>query len=313
MACEPKRISELTRTKTLNPEDLFTLVQCGENKAINAEDLINEIIKLVGGDGDALCLALQAKNLAMKASADAEQALKDMCKAFNLAKKALDTACSFSSRLDRIETIVNRFEELQQNIDILNQYIEQLKNRDIHLTSTTDPSTGVTTYTLTQDSLDGESTTQIGTIQVTNYTSGDEYITVTNGKIGLNANKLKYTGVAPINVSSDREISLDAAALAGQNIAYNTSTKKFDVTLPSGDKSLGDLTDTTISTPPSEGDILYYDGSKWINKPLADLLLWKKASDANGDYLTPNDINKGSVGEQGTVRAGKIYSNTNQS
>ena len=25
MACEPKRISELTRTKTLNPEDLFTL------------------------------------------------------------------------------------------------------------------------------------------------------------------------------------------------------------------------------------------------------------------------------------------------
>jgi hypothetical protein len=66
-----------------------------------------------------------------------------------LAQKALDTACSFSSRLDRVETIINKFKELQQNIDILNQYIEQLKNRDIHLTSTTDPSTGVTTYTLT--------------------------------------------------------------------------------------------------------------------------------------------------------------------
>lgn len=306
MACEPKRISELTRTKTLNPEDLFTLVQCGENKAINAEDLINEIIKLVGGDGDALCLALQAKNLAMKASADAEQALKDVCKAFNLAKKALDTACSFSSRLDRIETIVNRFEELQQNIDILNQYIEQLKNRDIHLTSNTDPSTGITTYTLTQDSLDGESTTQIGTIQVTNYTSGDEYITVTNGKIGLNANKLKYTGVAPINVNPDREISLDVQALAGNGITYNSSTNKLDAA-----DTLGELTDTTITTP-SEGDILYYNGSKWINKPLSSLLLWKLKTENNETFLTPND-DPISVGEQGIVKAGKLYSTSNES
>lgn len=308
MACEPKRISELTRTKTLNPEDLFTLVQCGENKAINAEDLINEIIKLVGGDGDALCLALQAKNLAMKASADAEQALKDVCKAFNLAKKALDTACSFSSRLDRIETIVNRFEELQQNIDILNQYIEQLKNRDIHLTSITDPSTGITTYTLTQDSLDGESTTQIGTIQVTNYTSGDEYITVTNGKIGLNANKLKYTGVAPINVSSDRKISLDVQALAGSGVTYNSSTNKLDVA-----DALRELTDTDIDINSLHGgDILYYDGTnnKWINKPLADLLLWKKVGTGSSAYLTPNTTANGSVGASGTVKAGKLYSTT---
>lgn len=36
--------------------------------------------------------------------------------------------------------------------------------------------------------------------------------------------------------------------------------------------SLSDLTDITLSAGITEGSLLIYDGSKWVNRPLADIL-----------------------------------------
>ena len=41
-------------------------------------------------------------------------------------------------------------------------------------------------------------------------------------------------------------------------------------TLPTGAETLNDLSD--VQTTPQTGDVLYFDGTKWINKPISDLI-----------------------------------------
>ena len=75
-----------------------------------------------------------------------------------------------------------------------------------------------------------------------------------------------------------------STVLGGVKIGYSQSGKKYPVKLdssnkayvdltglPTGAENLDDLGDVELASPQS-GDILYYDGTKWVNTDLATLV-----------------------------------------
>lgn len=347
MNCEPKKISELLKTSTLHPEDLIPLVQCGVNKAINAKDLIDQIIALAqeSGDQNALCLALQAKNLAMKASADAEQALKDICKAIVLAQKALDAVCSLTSRVNELERTIDR---LQRELNELKKIVEYIRNRSYEVVKTVNETNHTTTYTLRFKDEDTEWTNVDVPIEIINYygdgdNNGDGFIKVVNGKITFDSTKLpKYTGDenfihvddstkeisfngyegdAFINVdnSQNKKISFEGY-VGGTNISINDKTISFTGDIPNqltAEPPLEIVNNTIrIKKPTRSNQILLFDGTNWT---FADYNsggestphLWKigtyRIGDKDETCLVPND-DIPEVTANMSVRAGKIYS-----
>ena len=335
MNCEPKKISELLKTSTLHPEDLIPLVQCGVNKAINAKDLIDQIIALAqeSGDQNALCLALQAKNLAMKASADAEQALKDICKAIVLAQKALDAVCSLTSRVNELERTIDR---LQRELNELKKIVEYIRNRSYEVVKTVNETNHTTTYTLRFKDEDTEWTNVDVPIEIINYygdgdNNGNGFIKVVDGKITFDSTKLpKYTGDEKFIHVDDgtKKISFKGYE-GGTNISVDNDNKRiiFTGTIP---KVLtytaklplqivdGENGSKIIQLKPADraNQILLFDGTNWT---FADYnsggesapQLWKIDTYNNGSTnetcLVPNyDLDNVTVNMP--VRAGKIYS-----
>lgn len=253
MNCEPKKISELLKTSTLHPEDLIPLVQCGVNKVINAKDLIDQIIALAqeSGDQNALCLALQAKNLAMKASADAEQALKDICKAIVLAQKALDAVCSLTSRVNELERTIDR---LQRELNELKKIVEYIRNRSYEVVKTVNETNHTTTYTLRFKDEDTEWTNVDVPIEIINYygdgdNDGNGFIKVVNGKITFDSTKLpKYTGDGNfINVNdSTKEISFNGYSGDDFITVDNSQNKKISFEGYEGDGNYIQIVGKTI-------------------------------------------------------------------
>lgn len=342
MNCEPKKISELLKTSTLHPEDLIPLVQCGVNKAINAKDLIDQIIALAqeSGDQNALCLALQAKNLAMKASADAEQALKDICKAIVLAQKALDAVCSLTSRVNELERTIDR---LQRELNELKKIVEYIRNRSYEVVKTVNETNHTTTYTLRFKDEDTEWTNVDVPIEIINYygdgdNNGNGFIKVVNGKITFDSTKLpKYTGdenfihvndstkeisfngysgddnFIKVDNSQNKKISFEGY-VGGTNISINGKTISF---------TGGDIPDQLTAEPPLEivnnkislkkptrsNQILLFDGTNWTfadynTSPSegTDNCLWTTGTYNNEPCLVPKS------NPNMPVRAGKIYS-----
>ena len=337
MNCEPKKISELLKTSTLHPEDLIPLVQCGVNKAINAKDLIDQIIALAqeSGDQNALCLALQAKNLAMKASADAEQALKDICKAIVLAQKALDAVCSLTSRVNELERTIDR---LQRELNELKKIVEYIRNRSYEVVKTVNETNHTTTYTLRFKDEDTEWTNVDVPIEIINYygdgdNNGNGFIKVVDGKIIFDSTKLpKYTGDGKfINVNdSTKEISFNG--YSGDSyiaVDNNGKTITFDgtkipkpsapITYTAIDPLVIDNETHTISLKPAaEGQILQFKNGSWkfVNYDPSpsgntDSCLWTigtyRVGDKEETCLIPNSaVDRVTVNMP--VRAGKIYS-----
>lgn len=105
------------------------------------------------------------------------------------------------------------------------------------------------------------------------------------------------TGDLIVNADVDASASIAESKLA---LDYSTSSLNTAITTHTGNTSnphstsVSNLTDTTISTPTS-GDVLGYDGSKWINTPsstssLSGLSDTDITTPANGDTLVYNNV-----------------------
>lgn len=105
------------------------------------------------------------------------------------------------------------------------------------------------------------------------------------------------TGDLIVNADVDASAAIDESKLA---LDYSTSSLNTAITSHTGNTSnphstsVSNLTDTTISTPTS-GDVLGYDGSKWVNTPsstssLSGLSDTDITTPANGDVLVYDSV-----------------------
>lgn len=329
MACESKKISELTEACQVNPNDILPIVQDGTNKYVKVKDLLK------GNCGD----DIQDDCCCSKALSKAVTALDFSRTAMDLANKAFDKACQVDTKLGALE---QRVTELEQIICNIQSQITQIFNRFDQL----EDGLTVTVVTTSETTLDKHEIKQggitKGIIQVLRPTSNinqngqglpadawqvrlaldglksevTKNLTFVSGK--FNNSGLTYNGTSPVSVNIPTALSqLDndgnflegvrghdgnlvqvvnhiaelgplptatSTVLGGIKVGYSQSGKKYPVkldsnnkayidltSLPTGAENLDDLGDVDL-TSPQNGDILYFDGTKWINVPFEDIL-----------------------------------------
>lgn len=238
----------------LHPEDLFPIVHKGENRVVQARQLVDLIASLIG-DCDhpgVRHLIDEAKNLAAQAQADAAQALRNVCEALAKARSAYELYLALDNRTTKLEQDVyvlkklnNIVLELQREVNYITNEINKLKDIEITVERQNNDDSNFTTYIVKKDGI-----------------------------------------ACPEGISVPKNI------------------KAF----PDAPEQLNDLNDVTL-TRPSQGQVLYYDGNKWVNSSLTTLVqnivnqmglgsLWEYN---NNDELTPKRGLK-------ALRVGPVYS-----
>lgn len=328
MACESKKISELTEACQVNPNDILPIVQDGTNKYVKVKDLLK------GKCGD----DTQDDCCCSKALSKAVTALDFSRTAMDLANKAFDKACQVDTKLGALE---QRVTELEQIICNIQSQITQIFNRFDQL----EEGLTVTVVTTSETTLDKHEIKQggitKGIIQVLRPTSNinqngqglpadawqvrlaldglksevTKNLTFVSGKFSNSG--LTYNGTSPVSVNIPTALSqLDndgnflegvrghdgnlvqvvnhiaelgpvptatSTVLGGIKVGYSQSGKKYPVKLDSNNKAYIDLTNLPTAenlddlgdvdlTSPQNGDILYFDGTKWVNVPFEDIL-----------------------------------------
>ena len=330
MACESKKISELTEACQVNPNDILPIVQDGTNKYVKVKDLLKGKCGDDTQEDDCCC---------SKALSKAVTALDFSRTAMDLANKAFDKACQVDTKLGALE---QRVTELEQIICNIQSQITQIFNRFDQL----EEGLTVTVVTTSETTLDKHEIKQggitKGIIQVLRPTSNinqngqglpadawqvrlaldglksevTKNLTFVSGK--FNNPGLTYNGTSPVSVNIPTALSqLDndgnflegvrghdgnlvqvvnhiaelgplptatSTVLGGIKVGYSQSGKKYPVkldsnnkayidltSLPTGAENLDDLGDVDL-TSPQNGDILYFDGTNWINVPFEDLI-----------------------------------------
>lgn len=330
MACESKKISELTEACQVNPNDILPIVQDGTNKYVKVKDLLKGKCGDDTQEDDCCC---------SKALSKAVTALDFSRTAMDLANKAFDKACQVDTKLGALE---QRVTELEQIICNIQSQITQIFNRFDQL----EDGLTVTVVTTSETTLDKHEIKQggitKGIIQVLRPTSNinqngqglpadawqvrlaldglksevTKNLTFVSGK--FNNPGLTYNGTSPVSVNIPTALSqLDndgnflegvrghdgnlvqvvnhiaelgplptatSTVIGGIKVGYSQSGKKYPVkldsnnkayidltNLPTGAENLDDLGDVDL-TSPQNGDILYFDGTNWINVPFEDLI-----------------------------------------
>ena len=266
--CENLKISQMPGVHHLAPCDLIPIVHKGNNHAIKVEQLIDQLMHLMGGPKDLdpkiMCLLQEAKNMAARAESDAAQALRSVCEALTLARKAYDMYTHLDSRVSTAEQDIyvlkklnNTVNTIQRQLNFISQRVEDLDNIDLTITP----------------QMEGD---------------WKNYILKKNGEVCQQA-------IAVPTKLSQLTDDLQLQLIINK---YNS--------LP---KNLSELNDVNLQTPQT-GDVLYYNGQKWVNSNLQNLVqnivnnmpgacLWKMN---NNNELEP--VN----GSTTPLRVGPVYS-----
>lgn len=316
MACESKKISELTRVTTLNPGDLIPIIQDGENKAVTVQDLLCQKPK-----GN----CCEDKKTLSEILLAANKALEMARVAWKMSNKAFNEVCSLKEKVNALDVAVSDLQQiLCQFENFKNWVINHFDQLERSLAITIEKGTSIngqfTTYTFKQGGVAISPVVQQPRMAPSLNAIYNEWpVTVEqilqlksdmSQRLYFRAGKFEqngqyYNGLQEVDAIyiPTRINHLDDGenVITGINVGYNDNKPAQIVnniaTIPSfggytgngipvkltggkayvdpsdvGDKlDLDDLGD--VETPnPHDGDVLYYDGTKWINIPVATLI-----------------------------------------
>ena len=289
MACESKRISELPGVTKVYPNDLIPIVQDGTNKYITAKDLLG----CHDHSGDDCCCS--------QALSKAITALDFSRTAMDLANKAYDKACQVGTKLAALEEkvaehdtlicnirsqitqIFNKFEELEGNLKVTIQLSIDDQNKKYKVLQGTREVETILVPRPTTDfeNGDGRPADAAEVLRRLRNLKGEvsKNLNFVAGKFTQNGESYNGTTEKTLNIPTRTSHLINDGDPDGN--PFLTGVKGYDgrtapVTDGIADLSripikLDDLNDVDAATP-NAGDILYYDGTKWVNTPLQDLV-----------------------------------------
>lgn len=253
MNCESKKISELPGITRALPNDIIPIVQDGTNKYITVKDLLG----CHHHDTDDCCCS--------KALSKAITALDFSRTAMDLANKAFDKACQVSTRLAALEEKVNEHDTLICNIQsnitrIFNQLEELGNNLKVSIVISNDEQN--VKYKVLQGGRDVE--TILVPRPTTDFERGDQR----PADAAEVLRRLRdFKGEVSKNLTF-RAGRFGADDTIHDSEYYNGLNPRV-VNIPT---RLGHLTDVNASNP-SSGDVLYHNGTEWVNVPIAQLII----------------------------------------
>ena len=289
MACESKRISELPGVTKVYSNDLIPIVQDGTNKYITAKDLLG----CHDHSGDDCCCS--------QALSKAITALDFSRTAMDLANKAYDKACQVGTKLAALEEkvaehdtlicnirsqitqIFNKFEELEGNLKVTIQLSIDDQNKKYKVLQGTREVETILVPRPTTDfeNGDGRPADAAEVLRRLRNLKGEvsKNLNFVAGKFTQNGESYNGTTEKTLNIPTRTSHLINDGDPDGN--PFLTGVKGYDgrtapVTDGIADLSripikLDDLNDVDAASPQA-GDILYYDGTKWVNTPLQDLV-----------------------------------------
>ena len=318
MACESKKISELTRITTLNPGDLIPIVQDGENKAVTVQDLLCQTPK-----GN----CCEDKKTLSEILLAANKALEMARVAWKMSNKAFNEVCSLKEKVNALDVAVSDLQQiLCQFENFKNWVINHFDQLERSLAITIEKGTSIngqfTTYTFKQGGVAISPVIQQPRMAPSLNAIYNEWpVTVEqilqlksdmSQRLYFRAGKFEqngqyYNGLQEVDAIyiPTRINHLDDGenVITGINVGYNDNKPAQIInniaTIPSFggytgngipvkltggkayidpadvedklDLNLDDLGD--VETPnPHDGDVLYYNGTDWVNVPIATLI-----------------------------------------
>lgn len=318
MACESKKISELTKITTLNPGDLIPIVQDGENKAVTVQDLLCQKPK-----GN----CCEDKKTLSEILLAANKALEMARVAWKMSNKAFNEVCSLKEKVNALDVAVSDLQQiLCQFENFKNWVINHFDQLERSLAITIEKGTSIngqfTTYTFKQGGVAISPVVQQPRMAPSLNAIYNEWpVTVEqilqlksdmSQRLYFRAGKFEqngqyYNGLQEVDAIyiPTRINHLDDGenVITGINVGYNDNKPAQIVnniaTIPSFggytgngipvkltggkayidpadvedklDLNLDDLGD--VETPnPHDGDVIYYNGTEWVNVPIATLI-----------------------------------------
>lgn len=276
----------------LYPEDIFPLVQEGKNKIITLDQLLHEMHEMIehhhhdcGHNFEdpcscekALYEAKQADTKAAEALCNSLEALDSAKSAFLAANKAFDlskeTKTLAENNESRITSLESNLCSINVRLDVLDKKIDDTAAK-VKVTMKAVESSTDYQYIFYQ----GINQVDSNIVGIVTVPKTDATLTFAAGKFA-DSTLTSYNGSVagtlkiPTNIS-DLEGGIKTATILKNNVSTTINPDangNLDLTGIDQTKSLTGLTTDVTLTTPTTGDVLYYNGTKWINTNLSTLI-----------------------------------------